>query len=474
MNGGTIDLFDGALEIAGAVNSRSVTAVHVIEAALARIAKVDKAVNAFTVVLGDDAIAAAQRVDNAVANGTNLPLAGVPLAVKDHIWVKGALAANGSRLLADFIPTEDSVPVSRAMKAGAVVIGKTNNPEFCYDVETSPLFGSTLNPYDQSLTPGGSSAGSAVAVAAGMTPLAMGTDGGGSIRVPSAFCGIVGHKPTFGIVPTKPGFRGWPTLSVHGPMGRSVEDVAAMLAVIAGPDPADPATVPVDTDALFAAGEGLPDLRGTHAAFTYDFGLMPPIPEIRDRFNEILAVFEQLGCKLVEDCPDAEDPGQLFWTICAAESFAAEGAFLENESLLDPFSIRLLSRGSDLSAADYLDAQDRRAQLARTWGRFLQGYAFLISPSEPVLPFRVREGGPDGDESWWGKDAIANLTGQPVTAVPCGLSSQGLPVGLQIMGRRYEDAAVLSAAATFLRELAPVHPPPPFGPPAPVPLQPSR
>src|SRR6266566_9898680 len=238
MNGGTIDLFDGALEIAGAVNSRSVTAVHVIEAALARIAKVDKAVNAFTVVLGDDAIAAAQRVDNAVANGTNLPLAGVPLAVKDHIWVKGALAANGSRLLADFIPTEDSVPVSRAMKAGAVVIGKTNNPEFCYDVETSPLFGSTLNPYDQSLTPGGSSAGSAVAVAAGMTPLAMGTDGGGSIRVPSAFCGIVGHKPTFGIVPTKPGFRGWPTLSVHGPMGRSVEDVAAMLAVIAGPDPA--------------------------------------------------------------------------------------------------------------------------------------------------------------------------------------------------------------------------------------------
>jgi Asp-tRNA(Asn)/Glu-tRNA(Gln) amidotransferase A subunit family amidase len=459
-----VDPFAGALEVADAVRTRSLSAVDVIEAALERVTKLDEALNAFTAVFGDDAIARAKRIDTTLNAKVDLPLAGVPVAVKDHIWLKGALATNGSRSLASFVPTEDCVSVARVVAAGAVVVGKTNNPEFCYNGDTSPVFGSTLNPYDESLTPGGSSAGSAVAVATGMTALAMGTDAAGSIRVPAAFCGIVGHKPTFGLVPTRPGFRGWPTLSVQGPMGRSVADVAAMLAVMAGPSPADPSTVPVDAGALMTAGKGPPDLSGLRAAFTNDFGLAPPTSGIRKRFAEALAVLERLGCELVEDHPVTDDPLEPWWVIAAAESFASEGPLLADESLLEPYSVGFIKRGEAISARDYLDAHERRSQLSVTWGKFLQSYDFVVSPGESVVPFRVGEDGPDGDDTWWAKDAIANLTGQPATAVPCGLSSEGLPIGIQFMGRRHDDAMTLSVAATFLRELEPLHPPPPYGP----------
>ncbi|HKI16995.1 MAG TPA: amidase, partial [Isosphaeraceae bacterium] len=234
-----IDAFMPALAVADSVRTGANSARAVAEATLARIAEVDEGLNAYTVVLADRALAQADDVDTRLASGEDLPLAGVPLAVKDHVWLAGAPATNGSRALAEFVPDADCVAVSRLVAAGAVVVGKTNNPEFCYRGDTdSPLWGLTRNPWDRNRTPGGSSGGSGVAVATGMAALAIGTDGGGSIRIPAAFCGIVGHKPSHGLVPTQPGFRGWPTLSVHGPMGRTVADVAAMLEVMAGTHPA--------------------------------------------------------------------------------------------------------------------------------------------------------------------------------------------------------------------------------------------
>lgn len=468
MTSATADPFATALEVSAAVRRGAVSATEVTEAALARIAAIDARLGAFTVVLAERARAAAAAVDATDdATRTALPLLGVPVAVKDHVWLAGAPATNGSRVLADFVPAEDCVAVERLTRAGAVVVGKTNNPEFCYRGDTdSPLWGLTRNPFDLGRTPGGSSGGSGVAVATGMAALAVGTDGGGSIRGPAAFCGVVGHKPTFGLVPTRPGFRGWPTLSVHGPMGRSVADVAAMLAVMAGPHPADPATVPVDVAALAAAGAGRDDLAGLRIAVSADFGYAATDGAVRRGLEEAVRILETLGCQLSEAHPEPTDDAVELWTLIAAcEGYASEGPLLEHETDMTDFSVATIRSGENVLAGRYLDAQHRRENLARDWGVFFEGFDLIVSPGQQVVPFSV--GLADGtDETLWGMDAIANLTGQPVTSVPCGLADGGLPVGVQFMGPRFSDAAVLSAAATFARHARRPVPAAPFGPTA--------
>ncbi|HEU5267188.1 MAG TPA: amidase, partial [Jatrophihabitans sp.] len=231
-----------ATAIAAAIRSGATTAVATIEAALARQAQVDADLNAFTLVTADAARAQAAEVDAGRHSG---PLAGVPVSLKDHVWVRGLPATNGSLALRDFVAPESCACVDRLVAAGAIIVGKTNNPEFCYrGITDNELFGETRNPHDPTRTCGGSSGGAAVSVASGVVPIAVGTDGGGSIRIPSAFCGTYGMKPTFGLVPNMPGFRGWPTLSVTGPIAASVRDLRLALAVMAGPAGADlyPAT----------------------------------------------------------------------------------------------------------------------------------------------------------------------------------------------------------------------------------------
>src|SRR4051795_9224992 len=236
---------------AAAVRAGETTSLDLVRTALDRIKKYDGQVNAFTVVLEDEAIAAATALDEAAPSG--LPLAGVPVSVKDHIWLAGALATNGSVAWRDFVPDVDAVAVARLKAAGAIVVGKTNNPEFCFRGYTdNDVWGLTRNPWHLDRTPGGSSGGAGASVAYGATPLALGTDGGGSIRIPAAFCGLVGHKPTFGLVPKMPGFRGWPTLSVDGPLTRTVRDAALALAVMAGPHPADNLSYPAGFEARSA------------------------------------------------------------------------------------------------------------------------------------------------------------------------------------------------------------------------------
>lgn len=444
-----------AMEIASLVQSRKLSAIELIEMSLDRITEIDGELGAFTVVLAERARGSARQVQERITAGEHLPLAGLPLAVKDHIWLAGAPATNGSRALADFVPSEDSVAVSRLIAAGAVVVGKTNNPEFCYRGDTySPLYGLTRNPWDLDRTPGGSSGGSAVAVATGMAAIAIGTDGGGSIRIPAVFCGIAGHKPTFGLVPTQPGFRGWPTLSVFGPMARSVPDLAMMLSVMAGPHPTDPSTVVKPQIHSLAASSPLADLKGLRIAVSEDFGFARVDPVVRAAFRNAVERLGALGCELEDAHPVTKDPVPLWWTIAAAESFASEASLLDRPELIAPDSLRTIRMGEAISVREYLDAQNAKSEFARAWGSFLERFDFIVSPGEQVLPFSVDQPEPsrsgevvEGD--WWGMDCVANLTGQPAASVPSGMTDDGLPVGIQFMGRRFDDDRVLRVAATF-------------------------
>jgi Asp-tRNA(Asn)/Glu-tRNA(Gln) amidotransferase A subunit family amidase len=460
--------YDSAVATAAAVRAGSVTARSVTESALDRIAAVNPPINAFTVVLAERALTAADVVDQAVRKGRDLPLAGVPVAVKDHVWLAGALATNGSRALADFIPDQDCIAVARLQAAGAVVVGKTTNPEFCYRGDTeSELWGVTRNPWDLDLTPGGSSGGSAAALASGMVALAVGTDGGGSIRIPAAFCGITGHKPTFGLVPAMPGFRGWATLSVIGPMARSVADAALMLAVMAGPHPADPGVeaFPVDLDGTPSPRASL---SGVRIAATVDFGFARVDAEVRQAFDEAVARLEQYGAEVVHAHPEPSvDPVAVWTTIAAAEGYASEGPLLERADLISDDARAVILSGADVSARDYLDAQHERRRLCTAWAELFERVDAVVSPGEQVLPFVVGHEAPPGWSGsggsvadWWGMDAIANLTGRPAICIPTGLSTSGLPTGIQLMGRRFGDSRLFDVAAT-IEALTPPMPKPP-------------
>jgi Asp-tRNA(Asn)/Glu-tRNA(Gln) amidotransferase A subunit family amidase len=445
-----------ATAMAAAVRAGTTTAEELVSAALARIGAWDGVVNAFTVVLRDEALRRAREVDDRLRSDPAAygPLAGVPVSVKDHIWMAGQPATNGSLALRDFVPDVDAVPVARLRAAGAVIVGKTNNPEFCYRGFTdNAVFGLTRNPWSPDRTPGGSSGGAGASVAYGATPLALGTDGGGSIRIPSAFCGVAGHKPSFGLVPKLPGFRGWPTLSVDGPLAASVRDLALALRVIAGAHPADPWSWPV---AL--GGEADVDWSRLRVAVSEDLGWAPVESEVRVAFRTAVDRLSDDGARVSEAHPDACYPTELWNAVALPEGFASEGPLLGHDGI-DPVTREITESGRSVTAAAYLDAQQRRAAFTETWESFFRsgdgGYDVLLAPSMPVAAFRTDVTGPaeiDGTpvdpffDDWCVLALPANLTGQPATAVPTALSSDGLPVGLQVLGPRWADLRTLTVA----------------------------
>ena len=435
--------------MAAAVRDGTTSAEELVTTALARIAAWDGEVNAFTVLLGEDAVARAREIDrDPAAYG---PLAGVPVSVKDHIWMAGQPATNGSSALRDFVPDVDAVPVARLRDAGAVIVGKTNNPEFCYRGYTdNTVFGLTRNPWSLDRTPGGSSGGAGASVAYGATPIALGTDGGGSIRIPSAFCGVPGHKPSFGLVPKLPGFRGWPSLSVDGPLASSVRDLVLTLRIVAGAHPADAYSWPVPL-----GDEAELDWTRLRVAVSVDLGWAPVDPEVRTAFLAAVDRLADDGALVVEAHPDAGPPTQLWNDIALPEGFASEGPLLDHPGI-DPATREITESGRAATAGDYLDAQDRRGAFTRTWETFFEQYDVLLAPSMPVPAFSTDVTGPreiDGTpvdpffDDWCALALPANLTGQPATAVPTGLSVDGLPVGLQVMGPRWADLRTLAVAA---------------------------
>jgi Asp-tRNA(Asn)/Glu-tRNA(Gln) amidotransferase A subunit family amidase len=450
-----------AWQAARDIRSGRISATDLVDAALTRVHGRQEDLNAFTVVRDDAARVEAHAADDRVrAGGALPPLLGVPASVKDHIWMAGEPATNGSLALRDFVPDVDCVAVSRLRAAGAVVVGKTNNPEFCYRGYTDNLlYGLTRNPWDPTRTPGGSSGGAGAAVAAGLTPLALGTDGGGSIRIPAAFCGVVGHKPTFGLVPKEPGFKGWKSLSVHGPITRTVRDATLVLSVLSGASTADDTTAPVPVDGLLSAAEPPTDLRGLRVAYSADLGLFPVDRDVRTVFAEAVRVFAELGCELVETAPGTGHPAELWNILALAEGYASEGPLLaEWRDRMSPGTAELIEAGRDMPAWRYIDALHEKAAYTRIWAEFFERFDLLLTPTMQLTAFPVGRQTPESIEGvpvdpffddWCTSCLPANLTGMPATSVPAGFGDNGLPVGLQIMGPRWADAVTLRAAAAF-------------------------
>lgn len=448
--------------LARAVRERRCSAVEVAEAALEQIAAADGGLGAFTVTLAEAARATAQAVDAAIARGEDPgPLAGVPVSIKDTLWMRGAPATNGSLALRDFVPDRDCVAVERIRAVAATIVGKTNNPEFCYRGSTSnALWGLSRNPWNHERTPGGSSGGAGACVAAGMTPLAVGTDGGGSVRIPASYCGLVGVKPTFGVVPKEPGFPGWKTLSIIGPLTRTVRDAAALLAVMAGPDPADDMSYPGgDRDYAAAAAGGARDgLSGLRVAYSADGGIAAVDPDVRRVFAAAVERFAGTGVTPVEAYPATGDTTALWELIAGAEGFHSEGPLLaEHEAEMTP-GIAEMIRAGDVPARDYIAAMHERGRYTTAWSEFFAEYDLLLSPTMQTTAFAAEadapeeiEGRPFGPAAndWANLVLSANLTGQPAVTVPCGTGDDGLPIGLQITARRFEDALALRAAAAW-------------------------
>jgi Asp-tRNA(Asn)/Glu-tRNA(Gln) amidotransferase A subunit family amidase len=460
-----IDSLD-AYAMAEAVRNGEVSPVTLIDQALARIEELDPALNAFTVTFPERAREDARRIEAAVGRGEDVgPLAGVPISIKDTIWMKGELATNGSRAFEDFRPDEDAVPVARIKQSGAVIVGKTNNPEFCFRGYTgNPVWGVTRNPWNLDRTPGGSSGGAGAAVAARMTPLSVGSDGGGSVRLPAAFCGVVGLKPTFGLIPKLPGFAGWPTLSVDGPLTRTVRDTALLLEVMAGPHAADPLTYPSPRPQYVSAALGEGDLSRLRVAWSVDMGITPVEPDVRRAFLRAVETFAATGCELVEAHPATPHGIGIWNTIATVEGYASDGQLLDRfESVMEPGTAEILRAGESVSGPEYVDAQLARLAYTRVWLEFFDEFDLLLTPMMQMTAFPIGVAAPteiDGQpvdpffDDWCHLCYPANLTGQPAISLPNGLGEDGLPVAIQITGRRFEDDAVLAAAAAWER-LAP-------------------
>ncbi len=446
-----------ALDLARLIRDKQVSPVEVTEAILTRIASVNPRLNAFCLVAADVARAAAREAEIAVMKNEPLgALHGVPVSIKDVVFTRGLTTTGGSRLYADLVPEEDAVAVGRLRAAGAVILGKTNTSEFGHKAVTeSPLFGITRNPWNPDLTPGGSSGGAAAAVASGLGPLALGTDGGGSIRIPAAFCNVYGFKPSYGRVPLYPGFPGWNHVSHAGPITRTVRDAAAMLDVIAGADDRDRRSLPREGGSYLDASEQ--DIKGLHVAWTPDLGYAAVDPRVTAVCENAAAEFESFGCHVEVVNPDWENPEEIFSTLISAQFYAAYSDHLpERESAMDPTLVKFIRKGGAVSARDYVRALERADAYWQGVHTFLTRFDLLLLPTVAVPPFaadgpppRTVAGQSVSPLGWMPFAFPFNLTGQPAASVPAGWTDDGLPVGLQIVGRRHADRTVLAASAIF-------------------------
>jgi aspartyl-tRNA(Asn)/glutamyl-tRNA(Gln) amidotransferase subunit A len=449
-----------AVEMRQRIAAKEISPLDLTRRALVKAEATQSTLNAFYILMPEQALAAARAAEDAVMNGAPLgAIHGIPFSVKDLIAVKGVGYASGSRTMADNVATVDAPSVERAKAAGGILIGKTTTSEFgCKPVGDSPLTGITRNPWNLAKTPGGSSAGAAASVAAGITPFALGTDGGGSIRIPAAFTGLVGLKGQFGRVPVSP-TSATPTLAHVGPLARSVADMALLFSVIAGFDRRDAFGVAGPVPDVTAAVSV--SVAGMRIAYSPTFGYARPDPEVVKITDRAAQTFEQLGCHvdLVENVFDA-DPADL-WT---AEFYAGVGirlrSFIEHQrGSLDPAVADVLEPALSQEMRDYYTKVFARYALREHVRAFFDRYDLLISPTIPVTSLDVGKNIPDGltDRnlvSWVYYTYPFNLTGHPAASVCAGFAPDGMPVGLQIVGRSHCEDDVVRAAAAFERTFA--------------------
>ncbi|WP_282795890.1 amidase [Streptomyces sp. CC224B] len=452
--------FLGAGELAWMVRERVVSVREVVGAFLGRVERVNPVVNALVTVDGEGVMGAAARADEQVVRGEGVGvLRGVPVGFKDTHLTRGMRTTRGSRVFAEWVPDEDELVVARVQGAGALRLGKTNVPEFGAGSHTfNAVFGATRNPYDTGRSAGGSSGGAAAALAAGLLPLADGSDMGGSLRNPASFCNVVGLRPTPGRVPSYPAVNAWDTLTVPGPMARSVGDVALLLSAMAGPDPRCPLSLETPPAASFRAPLER-DTRGLRVAWAPDLGGRVPVdPDVREVLARQAAVFEALGWRVEEACPDLDGADAVF-RVERAHSFAlALGAVLDDHrELLKPTVVWNIEEGRKLTAADLAAATAEHTRMLHAAVAFFERYDVLVAPVSQVAPFAVEREYPDvvdgrAQETYidWMRSAFfVSLLGGPALAVPAGFTEAGLPVGVQIVGPPRAERAVLEAGAAF-------------------------
>jgi len=450
--------FMSAVEMARLIRSKKLSAREALAEHLKQIERVNPKVNAIVTLVPELAAAAAAKADEMQAHRQTLgPLHGLPVAHKDMMETRGIRTTFGSPLYRDNIPTVNDLVVERMSRAGAILIGKTNSPEFGSGSQTfNTVFGATRNPYDLTKTCGGSSGGAAVALACGLVPVASGSDTGGSLRNPAAFCNVVGFRPSPGRVPNPKASFAWWTLSTSGCLGRSVADLSFALSTIAGPDPAAPLSINESGDRFAKPLDR--SFKGARVAWFKDLGGVPFDPQVRSIVDGHRKTFESLGCIVEQVEPDFAPAEIAFRRLRAWNTANTYGARMTEHP--EAFKETLkgeIEEGLRLTGMEIAQAETALGLLWRRFQVFMEKYEYFILPTAQLPPFDVNVPYPteiagvkfnsyiDWMKSCW----YISATGNPAASVPAGFTREGLPVGLQIVGRNKEDFSVLQMAHAF-------------------------
>lgn len=443
-----------ATEMAAAIRAKKLSPVEVTKSLLARIEKVNASINAYCLVTPEMALEQAHGAETAISRGDDVgPLHGVPVSIKDLFDVEGLPTTKGSLVYKDNIATSWEYSAKALIDAGGVHLGKTNTPEFGFVAMTSnKLFGTTVNPWDTKRIAGGSSGGAASAVAAGLGPIAHGSDGGGSIRIPASICGVFGLKPTFGRIPKKPG--GWSTMTHRGPITRTVSDAALAMDVMAHYEPADPFSVATYPRSFLEEVDR--PMKGLRVAWSRDLGFAPVDPEVTEICERAAMRFRDFGCEVEEAAPGFGNQSMTFLNInTPSDAVWIGGLTDEQRALMDQPARFFYESGKKVSGMDMVRANLERMRVWQMMQEFHTKYDLLLTPVISCTAFPVGEepkqieGKDVGPAGWMPFTQPFNLTGQPAASVPCGFDSKGLPVGLHVIGRAYEDSLVLGACRTF-------------------------
>ncbi len=451
--------FASARELARLIRERKLSARELMTAHLAQIAKVNPRVNAIVAKL-DDArcLALADEADRQLARGDPVgPLHGLPFAHKDTEPAVGFPFTNGTPIYRTRMPAADSAVVERIRAAGALAIGKTNVPEFAMGSHTyNPVYGPTRNPYDLTKSAGGSSGGAGAALAAGMLPLANGSDLGGSLRNPGHFNNVVGYRPTAGLVSLAPTAAPFGTMVTKGPLARSVADAALLLSVMAGADPRDPGGYPSDPASFLGPLER--DVKGVRVAWCPDLGGLPLDPRVRAVLASQRATFERMGCIVEDAAPDLDGADEAFLTLRAWRTFNNLGPLLaQHRAAMKPEAIGEIEAGAKVTAAQIAKSLETQAQIIQRMIAFQRKYEFVLCAVNQVAPFDVTLDWPKeiagvklpGYTDWMKSAYRITVTSSPAVSVPAGFTLEGLPVGIQIVGRYREDFELLRMAHMF-------------------------
>jgi amidase len=450
--------FLSTIEMARLIRTRKLSAREALAAHLKQIERVNPKVNAIVTLVPEMAADAAAKADEMQARGEKLgALHGLPVAHKDLLETRGIRTTFGSPLYKDNIPTEDDIVVDRMRRAGAITIGKTNTPEFGSGSQTfNTVFGATLNPYDLTKTCGGSSGGAAVALACGLVPVASGSDTGGSLRNPAAFCNVVGFRPSIGRVPNPKAAFAWFTLTTSGCLGRSVADLAFVLSTIAGPDSRAPLSID-EPGERFARPLGR-SFKGVRVAWFKDLGGVPFDSRIRTVVDGHRKTFESLGCIVEQAEPDFAPAEVAFRILRAWNTANSYGERLrQNPNAFKDTLKGEIEEGLRLTGSDVARADTAHGQLWRRFQAFLEKYEYFVLPTTQLPPFDVNTPYPteiagvkfDSYIDWMKSCWYVSATGNPAASVPAGFTPEGLPVGVQIVGRNKEDFGVLQMAHAF-------------------------